>query len=148
MVFTAAAIALLKQLEGLRLDAYLDGAGVPTIGYGTTGPGIALGVTWTQEQADAALATSVGAFARGVPALVHVSLSDAQFSALVIFAYNVGLQALAGSTALRRVNGGLFSMVPEALGSWCHIHDPHTGALVVSPGLQHRRQAEIDLWNS
>ncbi len=27
----------LKDFEGLRLEAYLDAAGVPTIGYGHTG---------------------------------------------------------------------------------------------------------------
>ena len=45
-----------KLNEGLRLACYIDSRGVPTIGYGCTGPGIIPGATWTQEQADSQFA--------------------------------------------------------------------------------------------
>ncbi len=35
MNFSDKAIALIEEFEGLRLNAYLDPVGVPTIGYGT-----------------------------------------------------------------------------------------------------------------
>ena len=38
--------------EGCRLSSYLDTRGVPTIGYGCTGPTVVLGLIWSQDQAD------------------------------------------------------------------------------------------------
>lgn len=141
--FTAEAMQLLKRLEGLRLDAYQDEAGVWTIGYGHT-RGVVPGLHWTTDQAGAALAADVATFVAGVRQLVQVELSDNQFSALVIFAYNVGLRALAGSTVLRHLNAGYLSAVPDAMKAWCHVHVG--GVLQVSPGLMKRRAAEVGLW--
>ena len=133
--FTAGALALLKQLEGLRLDPYRDGAGVWSVAWGHTGPDVHPGDTWTQARAEAALANDTARFVTGVGSLVRtppdLPLSDQQFSALVIFAYNVGLTALAGPTALKRVNAGQFNLVPIALEAWNKIHLP-TGEYVVS----------------
>ena len=42
----------LKDFEGLRLEAYLDAAGVPTIGYGHTGRDVKLGDRITKYWAD------------------------------------------------------------------------------------------------
>lgn len=146
MNFTPTATGLLRRLEGLRLAAYRDGAGVPTIGYGHTGPEVHDGLVWTVGQVEAAFTTDVARFAIGVQQMLAVHLTDNQFSALVIFAYNIGLNALKGSTALRLINGGVPSMALESWASWNHIHKD--GVLVVDPGLQARRQAEIDLWRS
>ena len=44
-------IELVKKWEGCKLHAYLDGGGVPTIGYGHT-DGVKLGDVCTQEQAE------------------------------------------------------------------------------------------------
>ena len=42
---------LIKEFEGCRLEAYLDPAGVPTIGYGHTS-GVKMGQVITQNTAD------------------------------------------------------------------------------------------------
>jgi len=148
MIFTAKATELLKRLEGLRLEAYQDEAGVWTIGYGHTGRDVTPGLKWTQEQADKALYTDVNTFVNGVLNLVgNAPLNDSQFSALVIFAYNVGLRAFLGSTLRRHVNVGSHEKVPGELRKWCHVHAPD-GSLRVSPGLLKRREAEINLWLS
>ena len=148
MVFTPKALALLKQLEGCRLAAYQDQAGVWTIGYGHTGRDVSQGTMWTQDFADMMLDVDVQAVVSGVTAIVHpfAPLTDNQFSALVIFAFNVGIAALMGSTLLRHVNGGLDSFVPDDFMQWIHIHKG--GQVVVDPGLQKRRAAEAALWNS
>lgn len=147
-VFTDSARALLKRLEGCRLAAYRDQAGVWTIGYGHTGAGVVRGLVWTQAQADLQLSADIARFSAGVARLVApVQLTDAQFSALVIFAFNVGLVALEGSTALRDVHAGNLAGVPGELAKWCHIHD-RSGVPVVDPGLVARRNAEIALWRS
>ena len=50
------AIELIKEFEGFRTEAYLDGVGIPTIGYGTThwpnGSPVKMGEVVTQEQAE------------------------------------------------------------------------------------------------
>jgi lysozyme len=146
--FNDAGLNLLKSLEGCRLTAYVDQAGVWTIGYGHTGHEVVPGLCWSQDHADQALEADVDQFSTGVEQLVKAVLNDNQFSVLVIFAYNIGLAGFATSTALRHANSGDFASVPPALLLWDKIHNPQTGKLVVSPGLLKRREAEIQLWNT
>lgn len=148
MHFTDAARELLKRLEGCKLEAYPDQAGVLTIGYGHTAD-VHEGMVWTQAQADAALEADLRPrilklqlMLSGVPAL-----SDNRFSALVIFVFNVGLIAFAGSTAFREIRSGRLDEVPAALSLWNKIHD-RSGVPVVDPILVKRRAAEAALWNS
>jgi lysozyme len=148
--FNADGLALLKQCEGCRLTSYIDQAGVWTIGYGHTGHEIVPGLAWTQDQADAVLNNDIQIFAAGVLNLITNPdvLNDNQFSAVVIFAFNIGLAAFAGSTALRELNSGNTDNLPTDMLMWDKIHDPHTGQLVVNQGLLNRRNAEIGLWNT
>jgi lysozyme len=53
-----AGLALIKEFEGLKLAAYLDGAGVPTIGYGHTHE-VSPGMSCTEAEADAWLDTDL-----------------------------------------------------------------------------------------
>lgn len=148
MQFTDAAKALLKRLEGCRLTAYRDDGGVWTIGYGATGTGIQNGTAWTQEQADARLDADLARFIAGVrKELGQTQLPPHRFSAFCIFAYNVGLPAFAGSTALRMAKQGHLEDVPAQLARWNKVKDA-SGVPMVNRGLVVRRQAEIDLWNS
>lgn len=135
MSFTDAARDLLKRLEACKLSAYRDVAGVWTIGYGHTGPDVYAGLVWTQAGADAALDVDLEWRIAGVRKLLAFTvLTGNQFSALVIFAYNVGLTALAGSTAMRDIKAGHLDRVPAALALWNKILDS-SGVHVVSPGL-------------
>jgi len=146
-VLTEAARALLERLESCRLTAYRDQAGVLTIGYGHTG-GVREGMVWTQDQADSALDADLVRFVDGVAHMTSgLPLTDNQFGALVIFAFNVGLSALAGSTAMRLLRLGQFDQVPAALALWNKIHDS-SGVPVVCPGLVSRRAAEAHLWGA
>jgi hypothetical protein len=65
---------LIKQFEGLELDAYLDQAGIPTIGYGHTGPEVKLGLRIDTAQAEALLTQDVQRFADTVKSSVKVAL--------------------------------------------------------------------------
>lgn len=137
-----AGVALVREFEGCRLDAYRCPAGIPTIGYGATGPDIRMGMKWTQEEADERLAEDLARFAEGVERLVLVDLTDNQFAALVSFAYNVGLGALAGSTLLRKLNAGDYEGAADQFPRW------NKGGGRVLPGLVRRRAAERDLFLS
>lgn len=101
------ALALIKRWEGCKLTAYPDPGtgGAPwTIGWGSTGPGIHKGVTWTQAQADARLADDVRKFMAGVMAAVTVPALPREIGAMTSLAYNIGLTAFRGSTLLRKFN--------------------------------------------
>lgn len=95
---------LLIEREGSRNTAYLDSVGVPTIGVGHTGPGVHLGLTWTDEQVADALASDLDRFESSVSDHVTVPLEQYQFDALVSFAFNVGVGAFENSTLLKRIN--------------------------------------------
>ena len=114
MKISDSGINLIKRFEGLRLNAYLCSAKVPTIGYGTT-RGIKMGMVITKAQADALLADDVQRFAGHIEALVTVPLAQHQLDALASFVYNIGPGAFAGSTLLRLLNAGL---TKEAAGQF------------------------------
>ena len=135
-----AGVRLVQEFEGCRLDAYRCPAGIPTIGYGATGPDIRMGMVWTQEQADARLVEDLARFADGVERLVEVDLSDNQFAAIVSFAFNVGLGALRDSTLLRKLNAGDYEGAADQLPRWARAG----GRLM--PGLSRRRLAERALF--
>jgi GH24 family phage-related lysozyme (muramidase) len=133
-------LALIRKFEGLRTGAYRDAAGVWTIGYGHTScagpPRVGRGMKITRTEAASILARDVAGFAEGVASHVRVPLSDGQFSALVSFAYNVGLENFRKSSVLRAVNDGDCSAVPRRLSLWVKA-----GGKVL-PGLINRRAAE------
>jgi lysozyme len=146
MKMTVEGLALIKRFEGLRLDAYRDAVGVWTIGYGHTSmagaPDVRAGLRISEADAHEILARDVDAFARGVRNLVKVELSDQQFSALVSFAYNVGLAGFKRSSVLAAVNNRDFDAVPRRLNLWAKA-----GGRVL-PGLVRRRAAEGALFMS
>src|SRR5215213_6493923 len=104
----AMAVALVGSFEGLRQNAYPDPAtqGKPwTICYGSTN-GVKPGDRKTVEQCRALLAVELQTYAGGVESCVRVPLPDARFVALTSFAYNVGVKAACGSSAVRLINDG------------------------------------------
>ena len=52
-------LALLKKYEGFKDTVYLDGKGIPTIGYGFTDPALVKRGTISQADADARLLKEV-----------------------------------------------------------------------------------------
>lgn len=136
-------VTLLHAFEGCKLKAYPDpktGGDPWTIGYGHTGPDVKPGLVWTQEQADAAFRKDLAKFEAGVLALVKVQLNQAQFDALVSFAYNLGLGALGKSTLLKHVNTGRFRLAADQFLLWISKGTP------AERGLRRRRAAERSLF--
>lgn len=98
-------IEKLKEFEGLRLEAYRDAAGVPTIGYGHTGSDISEGDRITAYWAKELLRNDLGATEAAVRRL-HVARTQGQFDALVSFVFNLGIKRLQGSTLLKVIRKG------------------------------------------
>lgn len=153
-------IELLKRLEGLqdgdarrpKLQPYHDVRGLPTIGYGhRLRPGLDDGLTAgiTPEQAEQILAADLAEAESAVGALVRVPLNAHQFAALVIFVFNIGVEAFRKSTTLRRLNAGDYAGAAEAMKLFCKITVQRDGKAtkVVSRGLVNRRAAEVELFH-
>lgn len=141
MKINQAGIDLIKRFEGLRLTSYQDMVGVWTIGYGHTSPDVTQGMTITLQQANDLLLQDLAKFETGVTDLVKSKIDENQFSALVSFAYNLGLGALKTSTLLRVINDNPNSLaVGEQMIRW----DKAGGKQV--PGLLARRYAEKALY--
>lgn len=145
-------IDLVKDQEGCILHPYLDQAGVPTIGIGTTRYPNGDHVTMhdeaiTMEQAVHYLQCDMGDAATAVNAYVKSTINQNQFDALVDFAYNVGTGALHGSTLLRLVNADPANgAIRGAFAMWDKIHVD--GQLRVCDALVKRRRAEAELYFS
>lgn len=132
-------VDLVKEFEGCRLDAYLDIVGVPTIGYGHI-EGVKLGDEISQQEADLMLIHDLQEKADDVSKLIHYEVTQDQFDALVSFAYNLGVGALAGSTLLKIINAGSPGAAADQFLRW-----DHAGGVEVA-GLTRRREAEKALY--
>ena len=103
-------IDLICSFEGLRLNAYDDGVGVWTIGFGTTiypnGIKVKKGDTCTEAQAKAYMAHDLKKFESAVNSAVTVSINQNQFDALVSLAYNIGTSGFKNSTLVKKLNAG------------------------------------------
>lgn len=149
MNFSKNAIDIIEGSEGLRLSAYIDPVGVPTIGYGTTvypsGRRVQLGDTISDAEADAFLRFDCQKVAQGVDeATLGVGLNQNQFDALVSFSYNLGVGALRQSTLLRKLKAGDFVGAAAEFPSWNKgVVD---GVRVELPGLTKRRALEQALF--
>lgn len=133
---------MIKEHEGCRLQAYPDPAtgGEPwTIGWGHTG-GVKKGDTITQTRAEDLLRDDLNKFEIGVEHLLFHEATDNQFSALVSFAFNVGLNNLRNSTLLRKLNLGDVKGAADEFIRW-----NKAGGKIMS-GLTKRRLAERDLF--
>lgn len=144
MQMTEDGLALIREFEGFRGRAYRDAVGIWTIGFGHTAmagaPEVSQGMEISQAEAEKILAHDVDGFARGVARLVSAPLNNNEFSALVSFAYNVGLGNFAASSVLKAVNAGEPEAVPRRLQLWVKA-----GGRVL-PGLVKRRAAEAALF--
>ena len=133
-------LALVKELEECRLDAYLCPAGVPTIGYGHTFA-VEMGQTIGEAEADALLREDLKDAEEAVDRLVTTQINDNQFSALTSFVFNVGSGAFERSTllAILNANAGADTVAAQFL-RWNKANGEEL------PGLTRRRHAEQALF--
>lgn len=135
-------VAFIRDYEKCRLKAYMPTPNDrPTIGWGSTGPDIKLGMVWTQKQADDHFAADLARFSAGVSdAVGRAPTTQAQFDALVSFAYNCGVAALNSSTLLKLHKAGEHEGAAQQFGRW----NKQKG--VVLNGLTKRRAAEAAIY--
>ncbi len=136
---------LIQGFEGLKLSAYKDSAGIPTIGYGNItyidGTKVKMGDSISQEKADQTFRYYADKFANQVDAVVIATLNQNQFNALVSMAYNIGIGAFSKSTLLKKVNANSCDKtIRDEFMKWVN-----SGGKKIQ-GLVNRRQKEADLF--
>ena len=110
----------LMEMEGLRLTAYRDAAGVLTIGYGHTGKDVREGDRISPFWAKEMLEKDVAEAEKAVKEL-HVARTEGQLDALVSFAFNLGIGRLKGSTLLKVIRtGGTRNQIKKEFKRWVY----------------------------
>ena len=108
------------EMEGLRLTAYRDAAGVLTIGYGHTGKDVRVGDRISAYWAKEMLEKDVAEAEKAVKEL-HVARTPGQLDALVSFAFNLGIGRLKGSTLLKVIRkGGTRNQIKKEFKRWVY----------------------------
>jgi lysozyme len=136
---------LIKQFEGCKLKAYKCPAGLWTISWGLTfypdGRKVKEGDVITQQQAEEYFDAVVNDFANDVDVLVKSNVTANNFSAIVSFAYNVGIGNLKNSTLLKKINANpKDATIPAEFRKWVRANQE------VLKGLVRRRDAEAKLY--
>lgn len=133
-------VELIKEAEGLRLEAYLPTPNdVWTIGYGhtkTAKPGMRI----TKAGAEALLLHDLAWVEATIDKYVKVPLNQNQYDALASFIYNVGASAFRKSTLLKLLNAGDYEGAAEQFPRW----NKQKGKVL--RGLTARRQKEKTLF--
>lgn len=132
-------IALIKEFEGFRENAYADPVGIPTIGYGFV-QGVKMGDRMTRAEAEARLYLELREYEHAVETACTVPPNQNEFDALVCFAWNVGIAGLRKSSVIRAHNRGDSAAAARAFGLW------NKAGGKVFAGLVRRRAAEAALY--
>lgn len=131
--------------ESFRTQAYDDGYGTQTIGYGSTTVGgvpVQAGDTITQENAMREAVAEIARLVAYIEGAVKVPLSKSQMEALVSYAYNAGPGSLQRDGILAALNSGDYAGAGSAIRNGVD-----TSKGVYSPGLRNRREREADMFD-
>jgi len=134
---TGVIVAMVGAFEGLRLSAYRDPVGIPTICFGET-KGVRMGQKHTLEECQGMLVESLKAHERGMVKCLRNpnAISDKTYGAFLSFTYNVGVGAFCKSTLARKANAGDLVGACNQLPRWVRARG------IKLPGLVNRRKAE------
>lgn len=144
-----AGLDLIMKAEKYEPCWYLCPTGIWTIGYGTTEnsiPGVnrsTIRHPISRKQAyDWLVYALQTTYEPVVESRVRVPLTQSMFDALVSLSYNIGSNAFARSTLLRKLNAGDYQGAADEFRKWVYA-----GGRVLR-GLVHRRDAERTLFLS
>ena len=142
-------LRLIQEFEGApRLKARLCEGGAWELSYGVTfrpdGTRIREGETCSESEAMMLFRHALGVFEQAVRDMVTVPLEPHQFSALVAWVYNIGIENARSSTVLREVNANRVYDAAAAFGMW--IFATKNGYKQALRGLLRRRYAEACLF--
>ena len=137
--------SLIKVFESFSATPYLCPAGVPTIGWGFTRYPNGKRVTMqdapmNEAEAEPVLDILLAEREQAVEDCIDVPLTQGQFDALVSFAWNLGANALQGSTLRAKLNAGDYEGAADQFKRW-----NKSGGKVLA-GLTRRRAEEAAMF--
>ncbi len=149
---SARGLALVKDYEAYFSDAYDDGEGCWTLGWGSAlkdaKTPVKKGDKCTVDQAEQLLRKEVSRVEDAIDASVTVPLTQGQADCLVSWGYNVGIGWITGkghpqATLIKYLNKGQYDKVPSELLKF--RKGANTGNVI--GGLINRRKRELqELW--
>ena len=135
---------LIRHYEGLRLRVYLCPAGIPTQGYGHTGPKITLkSPPITEETAELWLREDAAAFVNAAirySPVLGLPWHNNKLCAIASFCYNLGSARYKASTLRRCVDAGDWEEAAQQFHKWVYAGGRKL------PGLVARRKSEAALF--
>ena len=135
MITTEILFDKLMEMEGLRLEAYKDAAGVPTIGYGHT-KNVRMGDRISEYWAKEMLREDIEEAEWQVKEL-KVARTEGQLDALTSFVFNLGINKLQHSTLLEVIRRGASkAAITREFKKWVYADGKKL------PGLVKRREWE------
>lgn len=132
---------LIKEFEGLRLEAYKCSSDKWTIGYGHTS-NVRKGQVINELCAETFLTIDVQKCEYAINTSVTVPLNQNQFDSLVSLIFNVGVAAFRKSTLLEKLNNSDYTGASDEFDKWIYSKKK------ISQGLINRRKKEKDLFVS
>lgn len=143
-----AGLEVTKSFEGWRASLYDDPAGYCTIGWGhlvkrarcDDSEPLEFRRGITKTRGTEILRSDMTRPQIAVMNSVKVNLTDGQYAALCDFVFNVGTGNFKNSTLLKMVNARQHDRVPWEFRRWVKAGNK------VYPGLQRRRESEINLY--
>ena len=142
---------LVREYEGFKPDPYLDGEGIPTIGYGTTeypdGSGVSLNDSpVTMETAEEMMQNKLTKFTTQMETNPDFSaLSPSQKAALSSFAYNTGPGTVTNPKGYETLQSAIKSGDSKQIGDAMSLYINKGSSS--ETGLRRRRAAENVLLN-
>jgi len=133
MQISQAGTNLIKQEEGFRSDAYQDGGGVWTIGYGSTrinGRPVTKGDKVDEPTALQMLITKANSDLSEVSAVLKTNLNQNQTDAIASFVYNIGLGQFKSSTLLSKLNASDFAGAADQFARWIYDNGKVVNGLI------------------
>lgn len=130
----AAGLIALALAEGLRLGAYYDSVGVPTIGYGET-KNVKMGDKTTPEKALVRLLVSADdEHGRGMRKCIgdEIEMTQVEHDWHLHFTYNIGVAGYCRSNTLKLLKEGNHEGACRAMAGW-----------MKPPEIRGRRELEI-----
>lgn len=145
----SAVSSTIKEEEGFRSEAYLDQAGVPTIGFGFTainGKPVEMGQTMSRAQAEQELEKQIESHS-SFKSRVEANLTPEQEQALASFEYNLGsgIWDTTGKKIIEAINSGDLVEAADIMQRHNKVRNPQTGKLEPNRGLARRRSREAQL---
>lgn len=109
MRLSAAGYYFIQESEAFSSVPYLDGGGVPTIGFGSTKYPNGKAVTMRDKpinhfQASEIFMTTMEEYEKAVEEAMGIELTQCEFDALVSLCYNIGVNAFKHSTLAKIAN--------------------------------------------